>query len=92
MWLRDFIPDDLREHGHNARILTYGYDTKLVGSTSDSSIYELSKQFLEAVKDARTVHSSWASTDDDSANRPLGNTSAYYLHWPQPWRFGHKGG
>ncbi|KAL0633451.1 hypothetical protein Q9L58_007664 [Maublancomyces gigas] len=53
MWLRDFIPDDLLENGYNARILVYGYDTKLVGSTSDASIYEISKQFLEAVKDTR---------------------------------------
>lgn len=61
MWLRDFIPDDLLENGYNARILVHGYDTKLVGSTSDASIHEISKQFLEAVKDTRRqkmVHSS----------------------------------
>lgn len=84
MWLRDFIPDDLLESGYNARILIYGYDTKLVGSTSDASIYEISKQFLEAVKDARCqkmVHNSQEFTDDIT-NRSLGSSSAYYPHRP----------
>lgn len=53
MWLRDFLPEDLQENHHSARILTYGYDTRLAGSMSGAYIYDLSKQFLEAVEDAR---------------------------------------
>lgn len=49
MWLRDIIPIDLP----NARILTYGYDTKLAGSKSNARISEYAKQFLETVMDAR---------------------------------------
>lgn len=53
MWLRDFIPEDLQENLLNARVLTYGYDTKLAGSKSNAYINDFAKQFLEAVTDAR---------------------------------------
>ncbi|KAL0632553.1 hypothetical protein Q9L58_008574 [Maublancomyces gigas] len=53
MWLRDFIPEDLQENLLNARVLTYGYDTKLAGSKSNAYIDDFAKQFLEAVTDAR---------------------------------------
>ncbi|KFZ01163.1 hypothetical protein V500_00867 [Pseudogymnoascus sp. VKM F-4518 (FW-2643)] len=46
MWLRDFLPAEIP----NARILTYGYDTKLPGSQSTASIVDLSRKFLESVK------------------------------------------
>jgi hypothetical protein len=49
MWLRDFLPNAIK----TARILTYGYDTKLPGSQSSASILELSKKFLESVKTIR---------------------------------------
>lgn len=54
MWLRDFLPGDLEGNGHSARILTYGYDTRLAGSISDATIKDLSKIFLEAVKGTRS--------------------------------------
>lgn len=57
MWLRDFLPEDLP----NARILTYGYDTKLVGSLSNARISEYAKQFLESIEDAR----------DSAPDRPI---------------------
>jgi len=53
MWLRDWLASDLEREGHKARILTYGYDSKPVGSISDASISSYSRQFLEAVKEAR---------------------------------------
>jgi hypothetical protein len=53
MWLRDFLPNTTKE----ARILTYGYDTKLPGSQSSASILELSKKFLESVKTIRNQQS-----------------------------------
>ena len=52
MWLRDFLPNTTKE----ARILTYGYDTKLPGSQSSASILELSKKLLESVKTIRNQH------------------------------------
>lgn len=49
MWLQHMIPIDLP----CARILTYGYDTKLAGSKSNARISEYAKQFLETIRDAR---------------------------------------
>jgi hypothetical protein len=49
MWLRDFLPKSIP----NARILIYGYDTKLPGSQSEASILELSRRFLESIKTTR---------------------------------------
>ncbi|KAL6792985.1 hypothetical protein J3E68DRAFT_451420 [Trichoderma sp. SZMC 28012] len=58
MWLRDFLPISIP----NARVLTYGYDTKLPGSRSKSSILQLSRKLLESIK----------TTRDESTNyRPL---------------------
>lgn len=53
MWLRDFLPPAVP----NARILIYGYDTKLPGSQSEASILELSKKLLESVKTSRSGES-----------------------------------
>ncbi|KAL7918451.1 hypothetical protein ACQKWADRAFT_323791 [Trichoderma austrokoningii] len=49
MWLRDFLPQSIP----NARILTYGYDTKIYGSQSEESILELAKALLESIKTTR---------------------------------------
>lgn len=45
MWLRDDLPRDLPE----ARILLYGYDTRLQDSASFQSILDLGKNFLRAL-------------------------------------------
>lgn len=58
MWLRDFLPETVP----NARILTYGYDTKLPGSQSEAFIPDLSKRLLESIKTIRS---------GDTRNRPL---------------------
>ncbi|KAL7955267.1 hypothetical protein V8C34DRAFT_327435 [Trichoderma compactum] len=65
MWLRDFLPASIP----NARVLTYGYDTKLPGSRSKSSILELSRKLLESIKTTRDestalVQASEGSEDD----------------------------
>ncbi|KAF8243410.1 hypothetical protein K440DRAFT_637368 [Wilcoxina mikolae CBS 423.85] len=62
-WLRDFLPSDLESNNLRARILTYGYDSKLVKSLCNTSIHDLSGRFLEALKNARTQLS--------EAERPL---------------------
>ena len=49
VWLCDFLPRDIP----NIRVLLYGYDTRLVRSTSKSSISDLSKSFLEHVRTLR---------------------------------------
>lgn len=60
MWLRDFLPEAIP----NARILTYGYDTKLPGSQSEASIPDLSRRLLESIKAIRSGH-----TVRDQSNR-----------------------
>lgn len=42
MWLRDFLP----EHAPQARILTYGYNSSLLGNHSTASIREFSQNLL----------------------------------------------
>lgn len=49
MWLRDFLP----EHVPTARIMTYGYDSRLLNSNSTASIREFSQNFLEALSTVR---------------------------------------
>lgn len=53
MWLRDFLAPDLEYDDLQTRILTFGYDSTLVGSTSDSSIHEYSRKLLEALRASR---------------------------------------
>ena len=49
VWLRDFLPRDVP----NIRMLLYGYDTKLLRSSSKSSIRDLSRSFLESMRSFR---------------------------------------
>jgi hypothetical protein len=55
MWLRDFLPKDLNSEA--PRIMIYGYDSALMKSRSDASIHEYARQFLEALKNARSIES-----------------------------------
>lgn len=49
MWLRDFLP----QYVPTARILTYGYDSTLLGNDSTSSISDFAGRLLETLKTAR---------------------------------------
>lgn len=49
MWLRDILPTDLP----HARIMTYGYDTKLTGSKCNARISDYAREFLATIIDAR---------------------------------------
>ena len=43
MWLKDFLPDTVPD----ARIMTYGYDARFLGSSRDSqSLYDHAKTLL----------------------------------------------
>ena len=59
VWLRDFAPEDLPR----ARIITYGYDTRVIGSDSTQSIESLAQVFLDSVKVFRTA--------TDTQTRPI---------------------
>jgi len=48
-WLRDVLPEDVPQ----CRILTYGYDSILRNSISNSSITDFARQLLDAVNAAR---------------------------------------
>ncbi|KAF8532917.1 hypothetical protein BDD12DRAFT_535075 [Trichophaea hybrida] len=59
MWLRDLVPEDIP----TIRVLTYGFNSVLVGSKSTSSIRQFAKTFLEDVLNTRET--------SDGKQRPL---------------------
>jgi hypothetical protein len=52
MWLRDFLPVDLRDA--NIRVLTFGYNSALRDSTSTGSLHDFSRQLMDGVNSARS--------------------------------------
>lgn len=51
MWLKDFLPYDIP----NLRVLTYGYDSSLVGtSRTDSSLLDYQRNFIQAIENTRS--------------------------------------
>lgn len=85
MWLCDWLGEDLRRRGHLARVLTYGYDSKVAGSSSHAGLKEHGSILLEELKllsDADhsskvldiEIHPSFELTntkDKDRKTRPL---------------------
>ena len=51
MWLRDFLPEDIPE----ARIIVYGYDSRVDDKYAQRSIVGLSKSFLDSFKAFRSA-------------------------------------
>lgn len=49
MWLQDFLP----KHIKNIRVLTYGYNTNLVGKTVDDKLLDYRGHLLEQLDNAR---------------------------------------
>ncbi|KAF8241553.1 hypothetical protein K440DRAFT_591862, partial [Wilcoxina mikolae CBS 423.85] len=49
MWLKDFLPKDVR----GFRIMTYGYNSNLVGDVADDGIVDYRKQFIQTLLNAR---------------------------------------
>lgn len=51
MWLKDFLPKDVK----NIRIMTYGYDSSIVGSDqSDARMTDYRRNFIEQLENSRT--------------------------------------
>ena len=46
VWLRDFLPKDVPK----ARVLTYGYDSRITDPDAKYSITDLAKAFLDSVR------------------------------------------
>jgi len=52
MWLKDFLPEDVT----NVRIMTYGYDSTLVGSENSAmSLNDYKRNFIQQLGNARTA-------------------------------------
>jgi len=50
MWLRDFLPQDVK----NIRIMTYGYDSSLLGPEKNSMrMSDYRGNFMEQLKNSR---------------------------------------
>lgn len=50
MWLHDFLPNDVK----NIRILTYGYNTKLIGeSTTGETLLDYRRNFIQQLENSR---------------------------------------
>lgn len=49
MWLRDELPHDLPDF----RIMIYGYDSNLEGSTSFQNLLDMGQKFRNAIREAR---------------------------------------
>lgn len=52
MWLKDFLPYDVQ----NIRIMSYGYDSRLVGHVGEAEIrlLDLQRHFVEQLQNARS--------------------------------------
>jgi protein SERAC1 len=61
MWLRDSLPGDMPK----CRILTYGYESKLVNSRSFQSLEDIASQFKASLNLIRSLNSSGSSSDRD---------------------------
>lgn len=53
IWLRDRIPSALRERGIKARVLSLGYNSRVVGSNSVINIEDIAKSLLGRLYDLR---------------------------------------
>ena len=90
MWLRDSLPYDME----GVRVLTYGYDTSLVGSQTFQSIDDIAISFNKGIRRIRShinvsglcgfflFFLSIAKLISTGQRR----TTASHLHIPQPWR------
>jgi len=51
MWLKDFLPHDIQ----NIRIMTYGYDSHLVGQgKTENRLLDYQRLFIQDIENARS--------------------------------------
>jgi hypothetical protein len=50
MWLRDFLPRDVK----GIRIMSYGYNTNLVGYTTDDQFLDYRRHFIHMLRNSRS--------------------------------------
>jgi hypothetical protein len=53
MWLRDWLGQDLAKQQLYARVLTYGYSSKVAESDSDASLHDYGQELLQAIRLSR---------------------------------------
>jgi hypothetical protein len=51
MWLKDFLPHDVEK----IRILSYGYDSNLIGHTTGSRLIDYQRHFIQQLENARSL-------------------------------------
>jgi len=52
MWLKDFLPDDVK----NIRIMTYGYDSRIVGPERNNERFiNHTRNFIEQLDNSRSL-------------------------------------
>jgi hypothetical protein len=50
MWLKDFLPKDIG----NIRIMTYGYDSSLIGPETNARLIDYRRNFIQQLKNSRS--------------------------------------
>jgi hypothetical protein len=50
MWLQEFLPQDVK----NIRIMSYGYNTNLIGDTADDRILDYRRELIQQLENARS--------------------------------------
>jgi hypothetical protein len=52
MWLKDFLPQDVE----GIRIMSYGYNTNVVGNTVDDGFLDYRRHFIQMLRNSRGTH------------------------------------
>lgn len=66
MWLQDFLPNE--KYCKNARILTYGYNTRLIGNdTVEDTILDYARDFIQQLANARESDEVTVTTHGDAS-------------------------
>lgn len=79
MWLQDFLPN---ERGcKNFRILTYGYNTQLIGGdTVDDTFLDYGRDFIQQLENARVSDEVTNSTIHHGVSKTLTHTQERRRH------------
>ena len=61
MWLQEFLPQDVK----NIRIMSYGYNTNLIGDTADDRILDYRRELIQQLENARSSAEVRLASDSD---------------------------